>query len=108
MPRLDSRQDPPSLRVVVSSLHHLIGELKQSLHVFGVGEMDVVEHVLVDELLSWGKMIKTLYPAEGQGLVNVTLYPTAGQGLMWIIFLTISWGHGLLASQEAGVDPEDS
>ena len=62
----------------------------------------------VDELLSWGKMIKTLYPTEGQGLVNVTLCPTAGQGLKWIIFLTISWGHGLLASQEAGVDPEDS
>ena len=34
-------------------------------------------------------MIKTLYPTEGQGLVNVTLYPTAGQGLMWIIFLTL-------------------
>ena len=96
MPRHDSRQDPPSLRVVVGSLHHLIGELIQPLHVLGVGKPDVVEHVLDDELLSWGKMIKTLYPTEGQGLVNVTIYTTN------------SWGHGHLASHEVGVHPEDS
>merc|ERR1711954_593153 len=94
MPRHDSRQDPSSLRIVIGSLHHLIGELVQPLHVLSVGEPDVVEHALDGELLSWGKMIKSLYP-------------TAGQGLIWIIFLPISWGHGLLTNQEASVDPED-
>ena len=108
VPRHDPGQDPPSLLVAVGSLHHLIGELIQSLHVHGVGKLAVVEYDLVDELLSLRKMIKTLYPTKGQGLINVSLYPTTGQGLKWIIFTTNSWGHSHLASHEAGVHPEDS
>ena len=49
----DPRQDPSSLCVAVSPLHHFIGELIQPLHVLGVGKLAVVEYDLVSELLGW-------------------------------------------------------
>ena len=49
----DPRQDPSSLHVAVSPIHHFIDELIQPQHVLGVGKLAVVEYDLVSKLLGW-------------------------------------------------------